>query len=68
MRIEELEDLARDLARIAENTKISARQLAEKGLPDDSRVVDWDAKQIEVIYGVVKEHIEFKTFLKSLIK
>lgn len=68
MDILELESISSELQCIAENTHISAQLLKERGLDGDSRTVQWDAKRIEEICAVVKEHLELKKFLKNLVK
>lgn len=68
MDIEDLETLASELNRISENTHITAKLLKDMGLEGDSRTVTWDAKRIEEICEVVKEHLELKQFLKNLVK
>jgi hypothetical protein len=68
MEIFELESLAEELNRISANTHISAQLLKSKGMEDDSRTVTWDAKRIEEICDVVKEHVQLKQFLKNLVK
>lgn len=68
MDIFEVESLLEELTVISGNIKISAEMLSKHGYKDDSRHVEFNAKRIEEIRDVVKEHLELKVFLRNLLK